>query len=166
MSNLKEAIGKLDAGNNDHWTAAGLPNVGAVSEMMGSAVTRQEIAEAWPKYDREEANRLASGGNDTPPPPPAPTPMDDAQSVAEAAAVKDDDAILDEALSAAPDDDPIDLLERAVIAAGQPRYRRNYDLHAIVRQYGIQQSHIKESQKRLDGREDRREERREKAETK
>lgn len=157
---IKEALLKLDVGNADHWTGAGLPAVGAVSELLGEAVSRQEISNAWPGYDRDAAIAAQTPSEDDgeSAPPPAPTPMVDEQTAEEAAAVIPDEEAI--AHDGEAEEDAIALLERACIAAGSPRFRRNYDLHAIVRQYNIQQAPIKESQRRLDARDQVRAERR------
>lgn len=66
---VKAGLALLDPGNTDHWTAAGLPAVGAVGEILGEAVTRAQIAEAWPGFDREAANLQ---GEEQPPAAPEP----------------------------------------------------------------------------------------------
>ena len=49
---LRAAVEGLDATNDDHWTAAGLPDVSAVSEAMGVKVTRAQIEAAAPDVKR------------------------------------------------------------------------------------------------------------------
>jgi len=51
---IKAALGKLDADNDDHWTAAGLPAVDAVSELVGHTVTRAQIEEAGADFVRPD----------------------------------------------------------------------------------------------------------------
>lgn len=46
------AIALLDAGNDDHWTTAGLPKVESVAELIGKTVTRKAIEEAAPDAKR------------------------------------------------------------------------------------------------------------------
>jgi len=45
---ILEALAKLDPANKDHWTADGLPRLGAV----GEGVTRQQIVAAAPFFSR------------------------------------------------------------------------------------------------------------------
>lgn len=53
---LKAAIELLDPANDSHWTSAGLPSVEAVSEIAGDKVTRAQIEEAAPGFQRPAAN--------------------------------------------------------------------------------------------------------------
>ena len=46
------ALALLDAGNDDHWTNAGLPKVEIVAELVGKTVTRKAIEEAAPDAKR------------------------------------------------------------------------------------------------------------------
>lgn len=50
---IKEALSKLDTLDNDQWTADGAPKIETVKELLGRAVTRQEIVDAAPKFSRE-----------------------------------------------------------------------------------------------------------------
>lgn len=60
---ILKAIKKLDTENNDHWTGTGLPSVDAVGAIVGATVTRKQIGEAAPGYDRDTARKgeLVSG---------------------------------------------------------------------------------------------------------
>lgn len=49
---IKSAVDMLDAADEAHWTAAGLPAVDAVSELTGKTVTRAQIAEVAPDAKR------------------------------------------------------------------------------------------------------------------
>ena len=49
---IATAVGMLDAGNDAHWTAAGLPAVDAVAELIGKPVTRAAITDAAPDAKR------------------------------------------------------------------------------------------------------------------
>lgn len=51
---IVSAIALLEKGNDDHWTAAGLPAVEAVAELTGKAVSRKAITEAAPDAKRPE----------------------------------------------------------------------------------------------------------------
>lgn len=58
---VRDAIAKLDATNDEHWTEAGLPSVSAVRELSGNTeVSRQDIASLAPKLTREEAAKVAA----------------------------------------------------------------------------------------------------------
>ncbi|MFK4794660.1 hypothetical protein [Sphingobium sp. ZW T5_29] len=46
------ALALLDGTNDDHWTAAGLPKVESVAELIGKTVTRKAIEEAAPDAKR------------------------------------------------------------------------------------------------------------------
>lgn len=59
MQSIQEAIKSLDPENNDNWTVTGLPSVDAVSHAVGGTVTRKQIGEAVPGYDREAARKAA-----------------------------------------------------------------------------------------------------------
>lgn len=48
------AIELLDAANDEHWTAGGLPAVDAVAELAGKQVTRKAIEAAVPDAKRPE----------------------------------------------------------------------------------------------------------------
>ncbi|MEH3121179.1 MAG: hypothetical protein PGN16_04230 [Sphingomonas phyllosphaerae] len=49
---IRAAVERLNVMNDDHWTAAGLPDVSAVSEAMGTKVTRAQIEAAAPDAKR------------------------------------------------------------------------------------------------------------------
>lgn len=49
---VSTAVGLLDKANDAHWTAAGLPAVDAVAELVGKPVTRANITEAAPDAKR------------------------------------------------------------------------------------------------------------------
>jgi hypothetical protein len=40
---VRQAVGKLNSDNDEHWTAKGLPTLSAVAELLGTDVTRDEI---------------------------------------------------------------------------------------------------------------------------
>lgn len=50
---IREALAQLDTLDNDHWTADGAPKIDAVKELLNRNVTRQEITDAAPKFNRE-----------------------------------------------------------------------------------------------------------------
>ena len=47
-----EALGKLDAGNDNHWTSEGLPKLDALKFSIGESVTREEVNTVAPGYTR------------------------------------------------------------------------------------------------------------------
>lgn len=49
---IKTAVEMLDKANDAHWTAAGLPAVDAVAELVGKSVTRANITETAPDAKR------------------------------------------------------------------------------------------------------------------
>lgn len=50
---IKAALEELDHENDEHWTNAGLPDVGAVKDILGDKVSRSEIEEADPDFVRK-----------------------------------------------------------------------------------------------------------------
>ncbi len=50
---IREALSKLDTLDNDLWTSNGDPKIDAVKELLGRSVTRQEIVDAAPSFNRE-----------------------------------------------------------------------------------------------------------------
>lgn len=51
--NILDALKNLDTLDNDHWTKEGDPRIDVVSSLLGRTVTRQEIIDASPKFNRE-----------------------------------------------------------------------------------------------------------------
>ena len=49
---IKEALGKIDFNDDSHWTGDGLVQVSVVAKMVGRQLTRQEITDAWPEFNR------------------------------------------------------------------------------------------------------------------
>lgn len=52
MSKIIEALQQFDAGNDDHWTADGAPLMGVLEGFMGEKVTREDVKNAAPKFNR------------------------------------------------------------------------------------------------------------------
>lgn len=52
---ITDALKKLDAGNDEHWTQGKEPTVAAVSELVGESVTRDEINAAAEGFTRDTA---------------------------------------------------------------------------------------------------------------
>lgn len=49
---LKEALAKLDPENNEHWTGNGDAKLEVLKEMTGEQVSRQDVVEAAPQFNR------------------------------------------------------------------------------------------------------------------
>lgn len=49
---IRSAVGMLDGATDAHWTAAGLPAVDAVADLVGKSVTRAAITDAAPDAKR------------------------------------------------------------------------------------------------------------------
>lgn len=60
LETVADALKLLDASNDEHWTSRGIPSVDAVSASLGRAVTRAEIEEAIPGFNRTAAKAAAS----------------------------------------------------------------------------------------------------------
>jgi len=52
---VAEALNMLDPEDDSHWTSRKLPQVDEVEKLMGRSVTRAEIEEAAPDFDRDAA---------------------------------------------------------------------------------------------------------------
>lgn len=52
---LVGVIRALDPDNDDHWTVVGLPSLSAIEEAYSPDVTRGDIEQAFPGYNREQA---------------------------------------------------------------------------------------------------------------
>lgn len=74
---IKAALGMLDPQNDEHWTADGHPRVDIVNEILGkdASVTRQQITDADPTFNREAARDAAAQSPEAPEETPAPEPM-------------------------------------------------------------------------------------------
>lgn len=80
---ILEALLGLSPGNDEHWTADGLPRLDAVENLLGASVTRKQLTNAAPDFNRAMA-----------------------QSVVEEAASQGDDVEQPDADKAEPDADP------------------------------------------------------------
>lgn len=148
MSDLKDALRKLDVNNDDHWTKGGLPLVDVVSDLYGQPVTRAEIAEVWPEFSRD----VLRAETETPPSASVVTSAP-TQDEKDASASLEASAPVEEGETEA---DAIDLIEQALAASQTDRFRHNHDLHAFLRGFYVQQVNIRAAQKRLDERNERR----------
>lgn len=80
---ILEALLGLSPDNDEHWTADGLPRLDAVENLLGASVTRKQLTNAAPDFNRAMA-----------------------QSVVEEAASQGDDVEQPDADKAEPDADP------------------------------------------------------------
>ncbi len=72
---ITEALAKLDPMTDEHWTKSGLPDVDAVSNLVGEKVTRTAIAEASQGFTRADAlERATAPATATPAETPHPEP--------------------------------------------------------------------------------------------
>lgn len=54
---IMQALLELDPLDDDHWTSDGAPKVEAVSAIVNEKITRQDIVEAAPAFDRSRAGK-------------------------------------------------------------------------------------------------------------
>lgn len=67
MTTIIEALGKLDATNDQHWTADGLPRIDTVKFLMGGQpVDRDDISKAAPGFSRANTQLQAAQGEQAP----------------------------------------------------------------------------------------------------
>jgi hypothetical protein len=52
MTKIQDVLKQLNPGNDDHWTAEGMPRVDVVSALAGTQVTRQEVTTSAPQFTR------------------------------------------------------------------------------------------------------------------
>lgn len=68
---ILEALLGLSPDNDEHWTADGLPRLDAVENLLGASVTRKQLTNAAPDFNRAMAQSVvdeaASRGDDTEP---------------------------------------------------------------------------------------------------
>ena len=84
---IRTALESLDHADDDHWTSDGQPRVDVVMDIVGAPVTRKEIINAAPDFQRD--------GDMTPPPedgpdePEEPQPEDEPETAAPAVVDRD-----------------------------------------------------------------------------
>lgn len=76
--NLKEALEDLDPLNPDHWTQNGDPRLDMLKERVGTEVTRKEVTDLFPKFNRQNPITDIEEKAD---PPEQPDPFDDENDV-------------------------------------------------------------------------------------
>lgn len=93
---IKEALGKLDPANDEHWTADGKPAMAALNALLPAEITRSRLEEVAPDFRRpsqpsadgqREGDGSTSEGDDEggaePTPPAAPEPTEASVSAEE-----------------------------------------------------------------------------------
>lgn len=140
-----EALKSLDPDNVEHWTGAGLPSVDAVSALVTGGVSRADISKVAAGFDRDAAR---AGGFE----------FEQTQTGGD-----EDEGAGDTGQTGGDEDEekacPFSLIEKAVAAAKDPKYARNYELQTFLRGWAIIQIPAKEVQVRLDKRQSDRTER-------
>ncbi len=62
---ILEAVKGLSPANDEHWTTDGLPRLDAVENMLGASVTRKQLTNAAPDFNRGHAQSLVDEAHDT-----------------------------------------------------------------------------------------------------
>lgn len=62
---IREALAKLDIGNDDHWTTEGLPRLDVMKDLVGEPVTRADITAAAKGFSRKTPNLEAEQPENT-----------------------------------------------------------------------------------------------------
>lgn len=61
---VKAALDQLDAANDEHWTAGGLPAMGAIEALIGTKeITRAEVTAMFPDFKRPTPDAGGSGND-------------------------------------------------------------------------------------------------------
>ncbi|PIX38129.1 MAG: hypothetical protein COZ56_21320 [Armatimonadetes bacterium CG_4_8_14_3_um_filter_58_9] len=61
---ILEAVMGLSPANDDHWTTDGLPRLDAVENLLGASVTRKQVTNAAPDFNRGHAQSLVDEAHD------------------------------------------------------------------------------------------------------
>jgi hypothetical protein len=61
---ILEAVKSLDPANDEHWTSDGLPRLDAVENLLGAGVTRKQVTNAAPDFNRGHAQSLVDDAHD------------------------------------------------------------------------------------------------------
>lgn len=62
---ILEAVKSLSPAVDEHWTTDGLPRLDAVENMLGGSVTRKQLTNAAPDFNRGHAQSLVDEAHDT-----------------------------------------------------------------------------------------------------
>lgn len=60
---LKGFLGTVDPEDDANWTGAGKIRMDVVEAVFGQAASRKDVDRAWPKFDRDEARRVAENSD-------------------------------------------------------------------------------------------------------
>ncbi len=106
---IKDALARLDAANDEHWTADGMPRMDVMEELVGTSITRKDVTDALPDFSRAGI-QAAQGGQEQ----ASPAPKGEAGETTEPAAEEaeaDADELADLAEEMVADEhDPFDIL--------------------------------------------------------
>lgn len=61
LDKIREALALLDPSDDNHWTAQGLPAMDTVCDLVGERVTRVQVSEAAPGFERPRDDAPAEG---------------------------------------------------------------------------------------------------------
>ena len=61
---ILEAVMGLSPANDEHWTTDGLPRLDAVENLLGASVTRKQVTNAAPDFNRGHAKSLVDEAHD------------------------------------------------------------------------------------------------------
>lgn len=64
MKSINQALLSLDPSNDDHWTSDGSPKMEAVAQFLDQEVTRKDIIQAAPEFNRTHAMSLKEQEDD------------------------------------------------------------------------------------------------------
>lgn len=62
LDDIRVALSRLNPENLEHWTIDGLPKVDEISNRLCEEVTRQQITEADPEFNRAKARKMKADG--------------------------------------------------------------------------------------------------------
>lgn len=74
MEAIRSVLVQLVVGEESHWTAEGLPRVDVISQLVGAAVTREQITDAAPLFTRQNPSLDQPQAVEPEPTAPAPQP--------------------------------------------------------------------------------------------
>ncbi len=58
---IQAALAKLDAANDEHWTADGMPRMDVMEELVGESITRKDVTDALPDFSRAKVQAAQDG---------------------------------------------------------------------------------------------------------
>lgn len=123
---ILEALGKLDAKNDDHWTADGSPRIDVVKTLLGEDIDRNGIIIAAPSFNRKSAASAPETPPAQTPPGGVVTPPDEPPAGADDVPGKSDEQLRNEALTKlqSADQETKDAARAEAIKAREERFER------------------------------------------